>query len=52
MICPWFARVPSKSNPSDAPSRGVLLADLPLAESTMVEDVMRDLLSPAYGPLP
>ena len=52
MICPWFARVPSKSNPSDAPSRGVILADVPLADSTMVESAMCDLLSRAYGPLP
>lgn len=52
MICPWFARVPSKSNPSDAPSRGELLANVPLADSTMVEQVMCDLLSRAYGPLP
>ena len=44
--------MPTKSNPADAPSRGVILADVPLADSTMVDDVMRDLLSEAYGPLP
>ena len=52
MICPWFARVPSKSNPSDPPSRGELLANVPIANSTMVDDVMCDLMSRAYGPLP
>ena len=47
-ICPWYARVPSKSNPADEPSRNKPLANVPMSCSDEVTSLVNDLLHRAY----
>ena len=47
-ICPWYARVPSRSNPADEPSRNKPLANVPMTNSDGMKSLMDDLLQRAY----